>query len=47
MAAATLMGIAGDLAARVSQRPGSFAEALLDSLDQLDPSLLLRAAKLS
>jgi len=47
VAAATLMGIAGDLAARVSQRPGSFAEALLDSLDQLDPSILLREAKLS
>jgi hydroxyethylthiazole kinase len=47
VAAATLMGVAGDLAARVSQRPGSFAEALLDSLDQLDADILRREAKLS
>jgi len=47
VAAATLMGIAGELAARVSVRPGSFAEALLDSLDQLDADILRREAKLS
>jgi len=47
VAAATLMGVAGDLAARVSLRPGSFAEALLDSLDQLDADILRREAKLS
>jgi hydroxyethylthiazole kinase len=47
VAAATLMGVAGDLAARVSVRPGSFAVALLDSLDQLDASILRREGKLS
>ncbi|MBK9989322.1 MAG: hydroxyethylthiazole kinase [Verrucomicrobia bacterium] len=47
VAAATLMGVAGDLAARVSLRPGSFSEALLDSLDQLDADILRRETKLS
>jgi len=47
VAAATLMGVAGDLAARVSVRPGSFSEALLDSLYQLDAAILRREAKLS
>jgi hydroxyethylthiazole kinase len=47
VAAATLMGVAGELAARVSLRPGSFAEALIDSLDLLDADILRREAKLS
>lgn len=47
VAAATLMGVAGELAARVSVRPGSFAEALLDSLDQLDATILRRETRLS
>jgi len=47
VAAATLMGVAGDLAARISTRPGTFATALLDALDQLDPATLRREAKLS
>lgn len=47
VAAATLMAVAGDLAARVSQRPGTFATALLDALDQLDSATLHREAKLS
>lgn len=47
VAAATFMGVAGDLAARVSMRPGTFATALLDALDQLDADLLRREAKLS
>ncbi|MFT3784132.1 MAG: hydroxyethylthiazole kinase [Nibricoccus sp.] len=47
VAAATLMGIAGDMAAHVSQRPGSFAEALLDSLDEINADIVQRQAKLS
>jgi len=47
VAAATLMGVAGDLAARVSTRPGTFATALLDALDQLDADILRREAKLT
>jgi len=47
VAAATLMGVAGDLAAHISIRPGSFATALLDTLDQLDAATLRREAKLS
>ncbi len=47
VAAATLMGVAGGLAARVSTRPGTFATALLDALDQLDTATLRREAKLS
>ncbi|MFT3868139.1 MAG: hydroxyethylthiazole kinase [Nibricoccus sp.] len=47
VAAATFMGVAGQLAACVSVRPGSFAEALLDSLDQLDADVLHREAKIS
>lgn len=47
VAAAVLMGVAGDLAARVGKRPGTFAPALLDALDQLDADTLRREAKLS
>lgn len=47
VAAATLMGVAGDLAARVSTRPGTFAVALLDALDQLDAATILRETKIS
>jgi len=47
VAAATFMGVAGGLAARVSIRPGSFATALLDALDALDPATLRHEALLS
>lgn len=46
-AAAVFIGVAGDLAARVSPRPGSFAVAFLDALDQLDADVLRREAKVS
>ncbi len=36
MAAAVLMGVAGELAAAATRRPGSYQIALLDSLDALD-----------
>ena len=36
VAAALLVGIAGERAARVSERPGSFAVAFLDALDAID-----------
>jgi hydroxyethylthiazole kinase len=47
VAAAAFMGVAGDLAARVSLRPGTFATALLDALDQLDADTLRCEAQLS
>lgn len=46
-AAAVLMGVAGELAARKSQRPGTFAVALLDALDELDSGLLKTEARLA
>jgi len=46
-AAAVIMGVAGGLGARVSTRPGTFATALLDALDQLDAETLRRETKLS
>jgi hydroxyethylthiazole kinase len=45
VAAAVFMGVAGDLAARVSTRPGTFAAALLDALDQLDADTLRRETR--
>jgi hydroxyethylthiazole kinase len=39
------MGVAGDLAARISNRPGTFAVALLDAIDQLDAVTIRREAK--
>jgi hydroxyethylthiazole kinase len=45
VSSAVLMGVAGDLAARVAPRPGSFAVALLDALDQLDGEMLRREGK--
>lgn len=47
ISAAVLMGVAGDLAARVSTRPGSFAVALLDALDQLDGAIVRREARIA
>lgn len=47
IASAAFVGVAGDVAARVSARPGTFAVAFLDALDQLDADLLRREAKLS
>jgi len=46
-AAAVFMGVAGDLAARASTRPGTFSTALLDALDQLDADTLRRETRLS
>lgn len=42
---ASLLGIAGELAAAKSPRPGSFQVALLDALDQLDEKLLRERAR--
>lgn len=44
---AVLMGVAGEIAARNAPRPGSFAVALLDTLDQLDATIIAREAKLA
>ncbi|PTY03732.1 hydroxyethylthiazole kinase [Opitutaceae bacterium EW11] len=46
VSAAVFIGVAGDLAARVSPRPGSFAVALLDALDELDAEALRRETRL-
>ena len=40
VAAALLVGIAGERAARVSTRPGSFQIAFLDALDAVDPAAI-------
>ena len=40
VAAALLVGIAGERAARVSPRPGSFAVAFLDALDEIDAAAI-------
>ena len=45
-ASAVLVGIAGERAARISTRPGSFAVALLDALDELTPEILRQEGKL-
>lgn len=47
VASAVVIGIAGDLAARVTTRPGLFAVAFLDALYQLDADTLRREARLS
>jgi len=46
-AAAVLMGIAGELAAAISRRPGSFQTALLDSLDALDGAAVRARGRLA
>lgn len=46
VASAVFLGVAGDMAARKAPHPGSFAVALLDTLDQLDSATLRREAKL-
>ncbi|HVU34492.1 MAG TPA: hydroxyethylthiazole kinase [Opitutaceae bacterium] len=46
VASAIIMGVAGDIAARASTRPGSFAVALLDALDQIDAAALRREARI-
>lgn len=46
VSAAVFIGVAGDLAARKTTRPGSFAVAFLDALDELDGSILRRETKL-
>ena len=45
-AAAVVMGLAGDRAARVSVRPGTFAVALLDALDEIDGTAVVKEGKL-
>lgn len=45
VSAALFVGIAGDIAVRVSKRPGSFAVAFLDALDELDADTLRREAR--
>ena len=45
VAGALVMGIAGDMAERVSKRPGSFQIALLDALDEIDADAILRRGK--
>jgi hydroxyethylthiazole kinase len=47
VSAAVLMAVAGELAARRASSPGSFAVALLDALDQLDPAALRAETKLA
>ncbi|KAF0096211.1 MAG: Hydroxyethylthiazole kinase [Puniceicoccaceae bacterium 5H] len=47
VAAAVLMGVAGELASKVSMRPGSFQVALLDALDELDAQTLAERASLA
>ena len=46
-AAAVLMGLAGERAAAVSRRPGSFQVALLDALDALDGAAVRAQGRLS
>jgi hydroxyethylthiazole kinase len=46
VATAVLLGIAGDLAAERTQRPGSFQIALLDALDELDGAIVRRRARI-
>ena len=46
VAAALLVGIAGERAARVSSRPGSFAVAFLDALDEIDAAVIEREGKI-
>ena len=45
VAAALVMGIAGEMAERVSRRPGSFQIALLDALDEIDADAISRFGK--
>jgi len=40
VAAALLVGLAGERAERVSRRPGSFAVAFLDALDEIDAAAI-------
>ncbi|PTX99104.1 hydroxyethylthiazole kinase [Opitutus sp. ER46] len=47
MTSAVIMGIAGERAQRVAARPGSFAVALLDALDEIDGTIIRREARLS
>lgn len=47
MATAVLMGVAGERAAERATRPGSFQIALLDALDELDPTLLHKCGKVA
>ena len=45
--AALLVGIAGERAARVSQRPGSFQIAFLDALDEIDAAAIEAEGRVS
>lgn len=46
LASAVIMGIAGEMAAAVSPRPGSFQIALLDALDSIDADVILGKGRL-
>jgi len=43
----TMLGVAGELAARGAQGPGSFAAAIIDALYNLDGETLLREARVT
>ena len=45
--AAVILGVAGELAAEKTKRPGSFQIALLDALDELNANILRAKTKLS
>lgn len=47
MTSAVLIGVAGERAARIAPRPGSFAVAFLDALDELSADSVRAAAKLT
>ncbi|MBN2233567.1 MAG: hydroxyethylthiazole kinase [Opitutales bacterium] len=46
LASAIIMGIAGEMAAEINQRPGSFQIALLDALDSLDADLIMKRGRI-
>lgn len=46
LAAAVIVGIAGEKAAAISQRPGSFQIALLDELDSIDARTILEMGRI-
>lgn len=46
ISSAVVMGVAGEIAARVAPHPGSFAVALLDALDQIDAAALRHDARI-
>jgi hydroxyethylthiazole kinase len=47
VAAAVILGVAGEIAAERNPRPGSFQIGLIDALDELDAGILLAKTRLS